>query len=761
MTFQLDDKISGIIGGKTAAALKRAFGIETVEDLLKHYPRRYLKRGELSPIADLPLGEQVTIVAQVRSVRKREMQKRRGDILEVVISDGEGLLTLTFFNQGWRAIPGRPESIIVGDRGLFSGKISSFRGNLQLAHPEYELFDKDPVADDTSVAEPSAGTFAQGVQEIRVKHGQSIDPEIWATQPVPVYPATAQLTSWNIAQAVRLVLDGLAPLPELIPADLAVDEQLLGYRKALELIHQPIEDSDWRQARRTLAFMEAFVLQLSLLRRKLELRALASLSRTAHDGGFLERFAKTLPFELTPDQRTVSAEISRDLAESYPMNRLLHGEVGSGKTLVALLAMLTVADSDGQSAMLVPTEVLAVQHFRSIQKLLGEELSAVLQPTLLTGQMSAAERRKALLAIASGSAKIVVGTHALIAEKTQFYDLGLVIIDEQHRFGVDQREQLRAKGTNPNLLVLSATPIPRTVAMTIFGDLEVSTIKTMPAKRAGITSHLVPLAQKPAWRERIWERLKEEVLSGRQVFVVTPAINAPVPESDSVTEQSTKSREKAEEEGEWLDEQGGSKIASIEESYEFLSTLPLLRGINIGVLHGQLSTEDKDLVMRAFTAGEIQVLLATTVIEVGVDVPNASLMIVLSADRFGVSQLHQLRGRIGRGEHPGLALFVTEAAEGSLAMERLAAVTATTDGFELAQLDLELRNEGDVLGSRQSGGQSSLKLLRVTRDTELILAARGGVEAILAADPELHAHTELAKVLGRINEERANYLQKS
>jgi ATP-dependent DNA helicase RecG len=433
------------------------------------------------------------------------------------------------------------------------------------------------------------------------------------------------------------------------------------------------------------------------------------------------------------------------------MNRLVQGEVGSGKTLVALRAMLAVADSGGQSALLAPTEVLAGQHLRSIVATLGPDVAARLRPTLLTGQLPVAERRKALLAAVSGGSSIVVGTHALLSDTVGFFDLGLVVVDEQHRFGVDQREALRQKGTTPpHVLVLTATPIPRTVAMTVFGDLDISTIAELPAGRSPISSHVVPLAEKPGWVNRVWERVAEEVAQGRQAFVVCPAIEA------SVVEEPL---EGASSVIEPVEIRPSANVTDVTAS---LRNNDLVKNLRIASLHGRMSSDEKDAVMRSFAAGQIDVLVATTVIEVGVDVPNASAMVILDADRFGVSQLHQLRGRVGRGSVPGVCLFVTAAEEGTLARERVEAVASTLDGFELAQKDLELRQEGDVLGSTQSGGRSSLRLLRVAKDGELIGEARELAAGVLEADPALEHHPALREALARrLDETSAAFLAKN
>lgn len=721
----LDAKLAGLLGGKTAAGLKKAFGIVTVGDLLNHYPRRYARRGELTALSEIPLDENVTIVAEVVDVRERPMRQRRGSILEVRITDGQsrGMLTLTFFNQAWRA-----RDLVPGARGIFAGKVSRYRDALQLAHPDYELF---------------ADAEAAGMDDAA---------SAWAMQPIPIYPATSTLASWQIAKAVELVLPTVETLADPIPQAIRERNKFVDYATALRWVHQPEVDSQWKQAREALRFAEALVLQTALLQRRAESKHQVSLPRMA--GSLLAEFDEHLPFALTDDQLTVGREIASDLEQPTPMNRLVQGEVGSGKTLVALRAMLQVAQDGGQAALLAPTEVLAAQHLRSIVKVLGPDLAASLVPTLVTGQLSAAEKRAATLRVVSGQARIVVGTHALISDRVEFFDLGLVVVDEQHRFGVEQRAALKLKAQNtPHTLVLTATPIPRTVAMTVFGDLDVSVIAQLPSGRAGITSHTVALAEHPGWQTRVWERVAEELATGRQAFVVCPAIDAAganegdgavLDEVETVADEATPER------------------ASVESTLALLRALPVLAGRRIEALHGRMKSEEKDDVMQRFAADQIDVVVATTVIEVGVDVPNASTMVVLDADRFGVSQLHQLRGRVGRGEHAGLALFVTHAAQGTLARERVDAVASTTDGFELARVDLELRAEGDVLGALQSGGRSSLKLLRVARDGDIIERAREAAAEVLEADPSLAEHPALAHAIARrLDESEAEFMEKN
>lgn len=688
-----------LLGDRTAKALAKHLGIHTASDLLMHYPRRYSVRGELTPIDQLPIGEAVTVVAEIKDVRERFMKGRKGSILEVRITDGSSSMTLSFFNQAWRQKDLKP-----GARGLFAGKTSMFQNQVQLAHPDYELF-------------PEALSEAEA--------------KAWADLPIPIYPASSSATTWAIARAIGVVLDTLPELVDELPSEIVSAHGLMSLDSAIRNIHQPKVSTDWQAARDTLRVHEAFALQASLVKCRAENGHLLATPRVA--GEISSRFEKELPFELTNGQIKVGNEIAEDLAKTHPMNRLLQGEVGSGKTLVALRAMLAVADSDGQAALLAPTEVLAAQHYDSIRKTLGDDLAKQVGLTLLTGQLGTADRKAALLSIISGKARIVVGTHALIASKVEFYDLGLVVIDEQHRFGVEQREALRLKGkTPPHVLTMTATPIPRTVAVTVFGDLDISTLDQLPAGRKEIQSHVVRFDQ-PALVARTWQRIAEEVKAGHQAFVVCPRIDETEAEDGDETE-------------------AGIPMAAAVTIAENLKTIPALAEVRIGLLHGRLDTDEKAKVMAAFTAKELDVLVSTTVIEVGVDVPNATVMVVLDADRFGVSQLHQLRGRVGRGGNAGLCLLLTTAEPGSIALERVSAVASTTDGFRLSEIDLELRGEGDVLGSNQSGGRSSLKLLRVIQDAALIMEMRDAAVALLAADPTLEKHPALAEALERMDE---------
>jgi ATP-dependent DNA helicase RecG len=681
-----------VLGDKTAKSFAKNLGLVTVADLLQHYPRRYSNRGELTPIANLPIGESLSIVAEVVDARERRTKGRVSHILEVRITDGSGFLSLTFFNQAWRQKDLKP-----GVRGLFAGKIGEYQGKLQLAHPDYELFPEE-------------------VSEF--------DAKAWADQPIPIYPASANVTTWMIQRALGIVLDTLEPIGEEVPEDLAKKHKLLTVNDALEKIHRPSTKSEIASAKKTLVYREAFLLQANLIQRRLDNEQSPASARSSRTGGYLDQFDSNLPFKLTAGQLKVGKDITDDLAKTFPMNRLLQGEVGSGKTLVALRAMLAVADSDGQSALLAPTEVLASQHFRSIENSLGEDLAKQIGLTLLTGQLSTDYRKKAMLQVVSGKARIVIGTHALFSEKVEFYDLGLVVIDEQHRFGVEQREKLRLKGKlSPHVLTMTATPIPRTLAVTVFGDMSVSSLTELPAGRKEIDSHLVR-AGEPALVARVWSRVAEEIAKGHQAFVVCPRID------ESEKDQSG---------------------ASVEKTILQLRKNPALAGVRMQELHGRMDAQAKTGVMQAFLEKEIDLLVATTVIEVGVDVPNATAMVILDADNFGISQLHQLRGRVGRGSAKGLCLLLTAAEDDSIALQRIEAVAGESDGFKLSEIDLELRREGDVLGATQSGGRSSLRLLRVIQDADLIQKVRAELEEVFAHDPRLDANPTLRQAIDQAN----------
>ncbi|MER6506870.1 ATP-dependent DNA helicase RecG [Nonomuraea sp. NPDC001636] len=724
---RFDEPLTKALDPKTAKLLHSVLGLETVGDLLRHYPRRYAERGELTSLDALEVDEHVTVVGEVTRLMRKPMRNRGGTWLEAEVVDGNGnRIYLAFFGKGSHVAESRLKP---GRRGMFAGKVGLFgarsKPRWQLSHPEFELFEEE--------AEASAEEFASA--------------------PVPIYPAGKDVTPWAIRRAVGVVLDTLGPLDDPLPADLRARHGLQPLADALVAIHRPKDLADVGRARKRLKFDEAFVLQAVLLQRRQAATAWPARPRPRRADGMLADFDGRLPFSLTEGQAQVGEEIAADLALEHPMHRLLQGEVGAGKTVVALRAMLQVVDAGGQAALLAPTEVLAQQHHRSITNMLGELAQGGMfggtAVTLLTGSMGAAARRAALLDAASGTAGIVVGTHALLQEHVQFADLGLVVVDEQHRFGVEQRDALREKagGGRPHVLVMTATPIPRTVAMTVFGDLEVSTLSQLPSGRAPITTHVVPAAEKPHYLERTWQRVREEVELGRQAYIVCPRIGDL--EGDEGDLAATGG-----------DDDRRPPLAVLEVA-ELLTQGPF-QDLRVGTLHGKLPPEEKDAIMRSFTKGEIDVLIATTVIEVGVDVPNSSVMIIMDADRFGVSQLHQLRGRVGRGGLPGLCLLVSDFPEGTPARARLDAVAATLDGFELSRVDLEQRREGDVLGAAQSGKRSSLKLLQLLRDEDVISAARDEAAKLLSDDPELAHHEGLRAEIARLLEdEKAEYLEKT
>ncbi|CAL9427267.1 ATP-dependent DNA helicase RecG [Streptomyces sp. enrichment culture] len=727
----LEEPLKKVLGPATAKVMAEHLGLHTVGDLLHHYPRRYEERGRLTHLADLPMDEHVTVVAQVADARLHTFASSRaprgkGQRLEVTITDGSGRLQLVFFGAG---VHKPHKELLPGTRAMFAGKVSVFNRRLQLAHPAYELL--------------------RGEGEEAV--------ETWAGSLIPIYPATAKLESWKIGKALQTVLPSAQEAVDPLPESLREGRGLLPLPEALLRIHRPHTKADVEDARARLKWDEAFVLQVALARRRHADAQLPAVARRPKPDGLLAAFDDRLPFTLTEGQRKVSAEIFTDLATEHPMHRLLQGEVGSGKTMVALRAMLAVVDAGGQAAMLAPTEVLAQQHHRSVTEMMGELAEGGMlggaedatKVVLLTGSMGAAARRHALLDLATGEAGVVIGTHALIEDKVQFHDLGLVVVDEQHRFGVEQRDALRGKGKQPpHLLVMTATPIPRTVAMTVFGDLETSVLDQLPAGRSPIASHVVPAADKPHFLTRAWERVREEVDKGHQAYVVCPRIGD---EEDDPKKSGKKSAE---------DEAEKRPPLAVLDVAEQLARGPL-RGLRVEVLHGRMAPDDKDAVMRRFAAGEADVLVATTVIEVGVNVPNATAMVIMDADRFGVSQLHQLRGRVGRGSAPGLCLLVTEMPEASAARQRLNAVASTLDGFELSRIDLEQRREGDVLGQAQSGTRSSLRMLAVIDDEDVIAEAREEAARVVAADPELTGLPALRTALDALlDEEREQYLEK-
>lgn len=754
MSERVDERLERAFDKRTATALGK-LGLRTVGDLLGHYPRRYADPGALSDIAVLEVGEHVTILARVEQATVRAMRNRSGALMEVVVTDGSSRLSLTFFGKHRGSLYNHEKRLVPGAKGLFTGTVGLYRGARQLTHPDFTLMGEESDLDS---------------DEALLEH---------ATKPIPIYPAAAGIPSWKIQGALRVVLDTLAAddVPDPVPAEVLDRLHLPARAAALQRLHRPATMEEAYQARHRMRFEEAFVLQVALAQRRARTEAEAATARPRLAAGtpsLLTDFDASLPFTLTDGQRAVGQEVAAELASPRPMHRLLQGEVGSGKTVVALRAMLQVVDTGGQAALLAPTEVLAAQHARTLRALLGpladagtlfgaQRTGASTQVALLTGSLGAKARKEALLQAASGAAGIVVGTHALLSDQVQFADLGLVVVDEQHRFGVEQRDALRAKGrVSPHLLVMTATPIPRTVAMTVFGDLETSSLTEVPAGRAGITTIAVP-AGNTRWTDRTWARVREEVDAGRRAYVVCARIHPD--EETTATKERAKDFDDVPEFLTGPDADGAADrppLRAVLEVADELRSRPELAGIEIGVLHGQLPSDQKEAAMAAFASGEAPVLVSTTVVEVGVDVPEATAMVIFDADRFGISQLHQLRGRVGRGTDPGLCLLVSDTEPGTPAHSRIEAMTATTDGFKLANLDLELRSEGDVLGAAQSGRASSLRLLRVVKDAGLIEEARTAAVGVVSASPDLADLPELAAAIrAQLDEDQEEFLERA
>ena len=752
--------VTRFVGKRTAAQLAKQ-GVETGGDLLRLLPRRYDTWGDLTDMRTLVKGEQATIQAQiVRASSRRTRSGRAPALMEATVTDGVSTMDVVQFGAAGQ-MRARATQLAPGTTVLMSGKVGLHRGRRQLSNPRLYVLDELDEA----------------------------EREALLARPMPIYPGTEALPSWSVGKAVRTVLDQLEPgdVPDPLPEDLRRQAGLIDAYTAYRWVHRPDDAHQWKAARTRLRHEEALVLQVALAQR----RAHHEATRTAvawpepeATGSLRADLDAALPYDLTAGQVRVGQEITTDLARTVPMQRLLQGDVGSGKTLVALRAMLQVVGGGGQAALLAPTEVLAAQHHSSLEAVLGPlgrlgMLGGAERATrvhLLTGSTPAAQRRRVLADLAAGEPAIVVGTHALLSETVQIPFLGLVVVDEQHRFGVAQRDALRERGGvtdpvtgqrhTPHLLVMTATPIPRTVAMTVFGDLVTSVLDELPAGRSPVTTHLVPWSR-TSWVEGIWRRAAKEIAAGGRVYVVCPRIEG----GDDEPQQGDAAASDADIDDErasgLLELEGPAPrpdrpLASVEEWRQRLEAEPALEGIGVGVLTGRMSSEDKASAMMGFASGATPVLVSTTVIEVGVDVPEASMMVILDADRFGLSQLHQLRGRVGRGGRESVCVAVTGVEVGTTAFHRLKAFASTTDGFALAEADLDLRSEGDVLGASQSGRTSGLDLLRVTRDARLIATARRQAERIVDDDPQLREHRSLAAaIVERLDEEAQAFLERA
>ena len=737
----LSDGLDFVLGKKTADKLYDNFGLRTVNDLLRHYPRKYSEgmtvRGEDDTL-DLEEGEHVTFVDEVTDTKEGLMRaqpgKRARKWLRITLGRHRPKVTATFFNAGWMV-----DQLPTGTRIMLSGEIGFFKGTMQLTHPAFLVLD--------SPTGKTPGTKA--MKAIATSSGATGDDLLAAFERdfFPIYPASAKVQSWDIYACVRQVLAVLDPVPDPMPESFVRERDLMSEDAALRAVHTAENSVERDRAIERLTYDEALGLQWALVARRFGELSESGPAAPRVGDGLVAAMADQLPFALTAGQTDVLGVISAELAATRPMNRMLQGEVGSGKTIVSVLAMLQMVDAGYQCALLAPTEVLAAQHARSIRDVLGPLAMAGqlggaeggTRVALLTGSMTPQHKRRVRGEVASGAAGIVIGTHALLQDAVEFHNLGMVVVDEQHRFGVEQRDALRAKaraGLTPHLLVMTATPIPRTVALTVFGDLETSTLRELPRGRQPITTNAIFVTQKPAWLDRAWARIREEVGAGRQAYVVASRID----ESD---------KDKAE---------NGPPPVTVIELFDRLQTGPLA-GLRLGLMHGRLSGDEKDLVMASFRAGEIDVLVCTTVIEVGVDVPNATVMVVMDADRFGVSQLHQLRGRIGRGQHPSLCLLATRLPESSKAGERIKAVASTLDGFALADLDLKERREGDVLGLNQSGRTINLRFLSLADHLGVIVDARACCETFYEQRPDDPGMGLLAARF--VDTDRVEYLEKS
>ena len=702
------DRLNGV-GRQRRKALAEV-GVETVFDLLTYYPRRYVDRTAQAPISEAVIGSEITVVADVHSVSSRRLRGGRR-LVSVDVADATGLLSAVFFNQPWRE-----RQLAEGRTVALFGKVENYRGRKQMTNP---------VVDVLAAGSPSQDRTGKIVA---------------------IYPQSenAGIVTWDVANWVgeaqrRCAARGIAdPVPERLRGRLGLADRA----QALADIHEPASMPDQRAARNRLVFDE--LLRVQLMLRSQRLAREAHELGIAHDpsGSLIEAFHRRLPYTLTGAQQRAMADIDADLSTLRPMHRLLQGDVGSGKTLVALHALLVAVQNGHQGALMAPTEVLAEQHYIALRALLdGFEVPdearlggrRPLRLRLLSGSSAATQRREVLLEIATGAADIVVGTHALLEESVRFGSLSVVVVDEQHRFGVSQRARLRESGRDdrriPHLLVMTATPIPRTAAMTVYGDLDVSVLDELPSGRMPIATQW---AQGPLAAESMWIEVRREIETGRQAYVVCPLIA----ESESLDARSATQMH--------ADLVAGS-----------------LAGLRVGLLHGRLPPVEKEATMTQFRQGDLDALVATTVIEVGIDVPNATVMVVLSADRFGIAQLHQLRGRVGRGSHASTCYLVSDDDPTPIAAERLSALAGSNDGFELAERDLELRGEGTLFDERQSG-RSDLKLASLARDLTWVQAARDAAAELIASDGALDDHPGLADEIDWFASRRdPDYLQRS
>ncbi len=703
--FNDDRSLSEILPKKEAQALAKAWGIKTVAQLLSHHPRTYARQGQGIPLEWVAEGEFATCMGQIIATETRTTS--RGVILSIVVDTGTSQARATFFQAQYLQ-----KYLVQGLKILLNGKVKYFHNRAELQHPDYLILS-------TPTGRNRSASFG-GLGQLKNYDEDEIVELLQSFEYLPIYPAKKGFSSWRMTAAIHRVLSSGINAPDLLgkykPAG------LMDLHTAIQGVHQFIP-VDPRSCQVRFAYDEALTLAVVLQLRRKEVAARQAVSLTSRPDGCAKKLMKSLPYNLTQGQERIVSEIFADLHQTHPMQRLLQGEVGSGKTVVALIAMLQAVDNGKQCALLVPTEVLAHQHGRSLEELLsgaGLDVNVV----VLTGSLPMKKRREVLLQIVSGDADIIVGTHALIQNSVEFFDLGLCVIDEQHRFGVEQRDSLRGKGrdgTTPHLLVMTATPIPRTVAMTFFSDLNHSVLKELPGGRRPITTRMIPDYS----LDRIhyaMQVIRTEVQRGHQIYVVCPRITG----------------------------DGG-----VDDMYEKMTRGPL-QGMRVGRLHGQMHSEDKDTVMRQFADHELDVLIATTVIEVGIDVPNATVMLVREAENFGMSQLHQLRGRVGRGGNASICFFHHSGEFGSNIDQRIQQMSQTIDGFEVADLDLEYRREGDVLGVEQSGRSSNLQYLDLKNHAKLIEHANNDAQIIVEQDIAV-----ARQIAAQFDEQSAEFLDKT
>ncbi len=719
----LQTPLEKIFGDKSAKKLEK-IGATTLYELLRLAPRKYYKKGELTKIQDLQEGDYVTVQVKVVSVNMKNMFARKGYMLQVLVTDGTEYLTAKFFAKSQYMLHTHKNILKIGETVLFSGTVSTYNGVKQLVHPEFESIE---LSEDYK-EEVSDLDFSKNLQE-------------YVNKPIPIYPASNGFASWKVKSSIQTALSMVdkSSFDDLIPKILP-NPNLYSYYEAIEKLHNPTEEAEYKKARYTLKYYEAFMLNMSIYLRKKSYETYRAFECKTKTDGFADRLVNNLPYELTNAQKRVVAEIQEDISKKYPMHRMVMGDVGSGKTIVALLSMLRVVDNGYQAVLLAPTEVLATQHYEGICNLLGKEVKTILDPltdinnevqkvdvNLYTAATPTKLKKEVLSKLATGTPGIFIGTHALLSDKVLVNNIGLVVVDEQHRFGVEQRQKLLEKSEHvPHMLSMSATPIPRTLAVTIFGDMTVSIIDEKPAGRKPIQTFLmnpnkvyVKDGQKKTWQNRLWEKAREEINAGNCIYVVVPKISDGTDERNDLQKPSKKSKT-AKASGENKTSSSSLEIISIDEAYSRIKNSEHLRDVKIQTLSSKTTPSEKEEIISNFSTGQAPILISTTVVEVGVDVKNATMIVIMDAHRFGLATLHQLRGRVGRNDKQSYCMLLTDLDDTHPSYTKLEEFSKTNDGFKIAELDLSIRKEGDILGVKQSGRKSTLKFLNVIRDIDII-----------------------------------------